>query len=234
MKTDERTFINQSAADTDEVLVAKINTANVELAAATAAYGRDSEQAESESRRLGVLMVEAKKRYHCSMDLEALLRRVDWKPLLGEKKRLVELTGTPENLQENLEFALKDAFATFFKENPEVKALAWVQYTDYDEFHPDNSWFWVGELCSLETAEHLEDLRNDKFDIIEFGSLVELDQLPDQPRPADFEEAALTRAVSKIPVQVFRAMFGDGVKVIATADGFEVLPYDKDMRYDEI
>jgi hypothetical protein len=229
MNHDEITFRDQLRADTDEVLVEKINAANVAIAAATATSGRDSELAELESRKLGVLMVEATKRHrHNRADLDALLQRVDWKPLMGEKKSLVELTSAYENLQENLQVELKAAFATFFKENPEVKALAWVQYTDYDEFHPDISWFYIGEICSLATAKDLEDLRNGNFDIYEFDQLVQLDQLPDQPLPADFEKAAFTRAVSRIPVEVFRAMFGDDVKVIATADGFDVSEYERD------
>jgi hypothetical protein len=85
MNHDEWTFINQSAADSDEVLVAKINTANVAIAAATTAFGRDSEQAELEGRRLGLLVAAVAQRHRKRADITKFLQRVDWEPLMGEK-----------------------------------------------------------------------------------------------------------------------------------------------------
>jgi len=126
-----------------------------------------------------------------------------------------------ESLEKYGKQSLVDEFKTFFKENPNVDAVRWSQYTPH---------FNDGDACVFSRgrfklrgsfAEHLI-------------SAAEVDEEGFYPGWDHSSKTELSVAVQKLNDVfagtdiVFEAAFGDGVQVIATREAFLVENYDHD------
>lgn len=135
------------------------------------------------------------------------------------------------------EAALKEAFAEFFNNQPEVGAIVWKQYTPY---------FSDGDACTFSrrdfeflSPEDSQKKMRTYDDLCLMNRLNTLDFHRRHPqygsgRCLTMEEQICLEAYKsfeKICSQIddlFKTVFGDHVQVRATRDGFEVDDYDHD------
>lgn len=157
-------------------------------------------------------------------------------------------------MQDQGKEAVKDAFAEFFQNHPEAKAIVWVQYTPY---------FNDGDACEfsvreLELKANTELLSEDVSKFIENHGdsyshgddcLIQALQMVSEESVWKNErraELGVTRRdltvaeqslvddfdslqeAANLMDEVFELVFGDHVEVTATRDGFDVVEYDHD------
>jgi hypothetical protein len=153
---------------------------------------------------------------------------------------LQEIAAKIKDLQETFrtegKSALHAAFKTFFTENPIVKKVIWVQYTPYfDDGNPCT--FMVDDMvCKLNA--NADDDDHHQCDVIEIKRTEDnehnraclwrdnpLRTLSDEEKKVitDFDE--LRKGCIGLD-DMLETVFGDHVKIVATAEGFQVDEYD--------
>lgn len=135
-----------------------------------------------------------------------------------------------KEMQEHGKTALKEAFKTFFDENPTCEAVRWRQYTPY---------FNDGEACTFSIREayvRMEGINldngdyNDSFDNYSsyYADKGEYDDLSQEQIAAWRKAGDEADELVGCDKDLFQMTFGDHVKVTATRDGFEIDEYDHD------
>lgn len=131
---------------------------------------------------------------------------------------------------------LKKAFAQFFKDNPNVYAFGWKQYTPY---------FNDGEPCVFQSsadygwATNCSDLSNIDLHGEWTGDDDTTEFWVDNPDYGDFNGDSIPsatsqalnkfrRLLSKVDEGVLLDLFGDHVSVVATKNGFDIEEFDHD------
>ena len=126
-------------------------------------------------------------------------------------------------MQKTLTEEMKKAFTEFFNQNPDVHALAWLQYTPY---------FNDGDECVFNVHDiypaNAEDLKKlEKGEI----SVYDLDEYSygEKKKIGWVEKAyAFIKVLRGIDDDIMKSAFGDHVQVIATREGFDVTEYEHD------
>lgn len=149
-------------------------------------------------------------------------------------EQLEQLANEKKKYQEKAKEILKDCIKEFMKENPEVKALGWVQYTPYfnDGDECVFSIHGIGFSLKEVTAEQVEE--TSYFD--GEGSWISGGGTYDRRWLAKYDNDGLTKElydkISKVIKQLYqlkeelRIVFGDHVKVVVTQDGVETYEYE--------
>lgn len=110
---------------------------------------------------------------------------------------------------------IKEWFRDLFEKFPQVKAVAWTQYTPY---------FNDGDACVFS--------KNDMyvtFDDHDDYTELEFDEELRGPWELREEQPELCKYLSdEPPAELFEEMFGDHQKVVATPDGFSAETYSHD------
>jgi len=121
--------------------------------------------------------------------------------------------------------ALAEAFKQFFETNPTVVAVKWTQYTPH---------FNDGDPCVFRLGDFEFALRAGETYLNWQGKpVVCTDDLSDDDnyqymnRLTDEQRGSL-KNIDEDVEQIFEEAFGDGYKIIATRDGFDVQEYDHD------
>jgi hypothetical protein len=120
---------------------------------------------------------------------------------------------------------LQTAFTQFFKENPNIKTIAWTQYTPYFN-DGDECIFSVGEAYCASKKLTTEDI-SDPYDLDNYDD----EESEHGTFKYDSKEHRAVESFMKLlnPLEdVFKELFDDHVWVIATEDGFEVNEYSHD------
>lgn len=149
-----------------------------------------------------------------------------------------------EQFQSKAQELFKKTTKQVFEQIPQLKAIVWVQYTPYFN-DGEECYFSVGEPTFTNAdGEDLDDVThygeydgdNESVWALETFVLSSTSTYSEEER----EKAALTPEQVKAAQDfasviqsnefedVMLAMFGDHVKVVATADGFQVDDYDHD------
>lgn len=150
---------------------------------------------------------------------------------------LAELTGKLEELkrqyQEHSQSSLKSVFHAFFEKHQDVKMISWQQYTP---------WFNDGDTCEFNSyacyafATNVEDedlldmtygvLRSDSEEYwIDDPIYGDSGEVP----PSIAKDLVLLRNfLSELDDSVYKDMFGDHVRVVATRSGFDTRDYEHD------
>lgn len=112
--------------------------------------------------------------------------------------------------------ALKEEFAAFFRDNPKITAVRWRQYTPY---------FNDGDPCTFGVREFgykIDGKDDDGGDYDDGFYSTWSTEIGEHKRAAEaFEESVRDE-------DVFESIFGDHVRVTATAAGYEVDEYSHD------
>lgn len=140
-----------------------------------------------------------------------------------------------KTMQDQMQTAMKDLFKTFFAENPQVKELVWTQYTPYFN-DGDECIFLVNDMYyDIKDVNEEEDDDDDCCDEDRYrGSTYKyrnktnpFEELStEQFQQLDEQVCAFVTSINKLPDNVFKATFGDHVRVIARSTGFEVQDYE--------
>lgn len=147
------------------------------------------------------------------------------------KNSLAEFKKTMEEHQTILKHQLFECFREFFKENPEVKAIKWEQYTPYFN-DGDQCVFHVRDFAFCNTAdeEFLDEVCYGEYQGDESESEGKVYSTYDDIKESlknnikEFADVVNDYAFEDI----FKSAFGDHVRVIATAEGFDVEEYSHD------
>lgn len=159
----------------------------------------------------------------------------NFESLLADCDRKVEeLNAAKKKMQEELAAQMEPLFQEFFKNNPKIAKIAWTQYTPH---------FNDGEPCVFNVHDRyfvptkcVEDDEDCEYQ--EYPSLWSAFGFHDYDIK-DFKEAGLTgeeikkveafgKFLHNIPDDIYEGIYGDGVEIIATAEGVEVNEYDHD------
>ncbi len=124
-------------------------------------------------------------------------------------------------LKKRVESVFHDNFMNFFASNPKIYGITWSQYTPYFN-DGDTCYFRTEEMHVLGSEEELEEARNGSSPY-NFSSTYDLRDKPDMQSVVDF-----LATLDKMPSEVMEGMFGDGVQVVASRDGFKVFEYEHD------
>jgi hypothetical protein len=123
----------------------------------------------------------------------------------------------------------KDSFKDFFESNPKIVAFSWTQYTPYfNDGEP--CYFGVGDIWPL-TEKGLEDFKEsgrgyaEEYSVGTYGEDKYKEGL-DEEELKTVDDFAST--IMSLPNEIFEDLFGDGVSVLATREGFEVEDYEHD------
>jgi len=120
-----------------------------------------------------------------------------------------------DEIKRNAQSALKEAFTEFFEANPDVRLIAWSQYTPYFN-DGDVCQFSVNSFCSPKDDKQAEQYLAGEL------SVYDLDEHWQSGSPVG------TFAKDVIDNDIFEAAFGDHVEVVATREGFKVAEYNHD------
>lgn len=146
-------------------------------------------------------------------------------------KNLVEKQAqVRKEMQEHGKAALHEAFKEFFEQNPSCRAIRWRQYTPY---------FNDGDTCTFSVHEAYVRMNDDEDD--DSGAYDDgFDSYSDwahkngrYDKPEAYIEAfkKASRDADELvgcDEKLFQMVFGDHVKITATAEGFEIDEYDHD------
>lgn len=130
-------------------------------------------------------------------------------------KVLVEIQKAKEELQSLMknqgEAALKEAFVDFFKENPEITAVAWAQYAPH---------FNDGDACEFSVHEFCASLTKNP-NLNEFNGYGDDDEgfLDPYSMAKPLQEAVRKLQNEVADDELFEMIWGNGYKVMATPDG---------------
>jgi hypothetical protein len=121
--------------------------------------------------------------------------------------------------------ALAEKFKDFFEKHPQVEAVEWTQYTPY---------FNDGDVCEFRRNEFGYVLTpGTKY--TDWDNKLQVFEKGDEPIEGYYvRKGALGVVIENLETSlegiddIFEATFGDGVKVAATKDGFDVESYDHD------
>lgn len=118
---------------------------------------------------------------------------------------------------ENGQTLIKEVFTSFFNETPDIKLIAWTQYTPY---------FNDGEECIFEINDPFYSLKD--VDVSTLGDPYELeDDEYTTPSNKKAEKEFLTFWKAIKPLQtILREMFGEHSVIYASKKGFTVETYD--------
>jgi hypothetical protein len=147
-----------------------------------------------------------------------------------------ELNSLKKKFQATLQGMVKEAFTDFFNSNPEVHCIIWAQYSPY---------FNDGDECTFSVHEFEAYLKNEDGDYeYEHGdggipSAWMVKNYPDDdsvtvytnhPRFNEIRHSweAFKSELSSVDEDVFQAIFGNHVQIVATAEGFDIEEYDHD------
>jgi len=111
---------------------------------------------------------------------------------------------------------LKEEFAAFFRDNPKITAIRWRQYTPY---------FNDGDPCTFGVNEFnykIDGKTEDGGDYEDGFYSSYCNELKGHKRAVEAFEKSVRDE------DVFESIFGDHVRVTATAEGFEVEEYSHD------
>ena len=139
----------------------------------------------------------------------------DYRTRVADLKKSLEAQG---------ETLLKTAFQQFFKENPEIHAIQWVQYTPYSFNDGEPCRFNVygydfAETRHMETAEG-----DDEYEKID--AMARVWDRSEESERARVKVRDFTNSVEDD--ELFEMVFGDDVKVYATREGFKVVDHNHD------
>jgi hypothetical protein len=153
--------------------------------------------------------------------------------MVEEQKRIYK------EFQERGKRELKNGFKEFFKRVPEVKTVHWVQYTPYfNDGDPcvfrvcDASFSNVEDVSRLSCYEDIEDEQEGEFNTEVYGSYKNMLQYGGKKILSEdsyniCKELNVILTSSEME-DVMENLFGDHVRVIATAEGFDTEDYDHD------
>lgn len=142
-----------------------------------------------------------------------------------------EMADTRKRFQEKMQSVFKDAFKSYFEQNPEVTAVIWRQYTPY---------FNDGDACVFRcyagyaahtNAPDPENVQWGEYNGENEGVWVydpDYGSSGDVPKKVETAADQFNRLLNKIEDDVFLSTFGDHCIVRATRDGFDVDEYDHD------
>jgi hypothetical protein len=137
---------------------------------------------------------------------------------------VAEFTKVETEFQTKAKAALQGAFKEFFKENPAITSIEWVQYTPHFN-DGDTCYFGVHDMYAM-VGEIVED-EEDYYAEERSNSISTYSELKGYERESkNFSKFA--KQIGKLPDSIFETTFGDHAKVVATPKGFEVDEYDHD------
>lgn len=157
----------------------------------------------------------------------------DLNVMVEEQKRIYK------EFQERGKRELKNGFKEFFKQVPEVKTVHWVQYTPYfNDGDPcvfrvcDASFSNVEDVSRLTSYEEIEDQQEGEFNIEVCGSYKNHIKYCGSCELSE-DSYNICKELNDILTSpemedVMENLFGDHVRVIATAEGFDTEDYDHD------
>ena len=144
--------------------------------------------------------------------------------------------------QQKMQGFMKELTKVFFAENPQITAFVWTQYTPYFN-DGDSCEFRRGEISATNCPlDEIEEVRYEDYEgetegvfVSDFSDWTFYSVYQKDTVQAITEAGINVKAVQKfisllesIDEEVYEEMFGDHVRVVATAQGFDVEEYDHD------
>ena len=133
-----------------------------------------------------------------------------------------------KQFQAQAQTALKQSFSDFFSANPTITSINWTQYTPYFNdgeecyFTVYDMYFNVKNLDAPEDQEASGDEDEGYSTYFWDNNGKNVDPVPDE-RKAFKKFSELVRT---LPDEIFLDAFGNHVKMVATAEGFNVEEYE--------
>lgn len=134
-----------------------------------------------------------------------------------------------EEMVEEGKKVLKDSFKDFFADNPKIEVFTWTQYTPHFN-DGDPCYFRVGDIWPL-TKQGKTDWEEEgggyaeEYSVGTYADDKYNEELTEEERKTTQE---FSRTINSLPNEIFEDLFGDGVCVTATREGFEVEEHDHD------
>lgn len=125
--------------------------------------------------------------------------------------------------KKNAQAAMKKAFKEFFEKNPSITSIYWTQYTPHFNDGDDcefgvHEMYYSTALIERDGA-YIEDRE---------GVHSAYGDAPIAGGKAQQNFKAFTKALNKLPDEIFEDTFGNHCEIIATRDGFDIEEYEHD------
>lgn len=130
------------------------------------------------------------------------------------KERMTAYEALKRDFKKNGGELIKEAFTEFFIENPEIKLIAWQQYTPY---------FNDGDVCRFRIGEGYYTIKDD-ITPSDLSSPYQLDEKEHMSATADAVFYEFFHEVSRMK-EILEDVFGDGANIYVTKDGFTIEEY---------
>lgn len=132
-----------------------------------------------------------------------------------------------KKMADKLQVVFNESFKQFWKDNPNIAAIAWEQYTPYFN-DGDACIFRVGDLYAM-SKDGYEKYKDEGGYPEEYSLYHGDDDLQGNATEEDIDKAnKFMDDLAKIPDEVYEAMFGDHARVVATPEGFDVQEFEHD------
>lgn len=149
---------------------------------------------------------------------------------------VAEFNKVQKEFQGKAQKALREAFSEFFDANPTIDSIYWTQYAPYFN-DGDECFFGVHEMYAVlkdykvaegEDEVDEDDYMEDRPDAFDSSGKYGNDEFNTKYQKEISGFKAFTKAINKLPDDIFELTFGNHVEVTATEKGFNVEEYEHD------
>ena len=126
-------------------------------------------------------------------------------------------------IKRHVQEILSELFRSFWDYCPEVQSIVWVQYTPY--FNDGEECIFsidIPTFCNTDNPEYAQRLYEGEDIGIEGLGSIPYKEIKKNKIAKELVETIR----SPLGMEIFRLAFGDGYMVVATKQGFSILPYD--------